>query len=105
MGRAKVPKAKEVQDTIICWQGDGHSTLGRKSLVIMLDLLPKRSTVTGVYSANLLDPLRTAIHEKRRGKLPKSVFAATGQGESPHLQSCNECCRANGYELIPYTAY
>ena len=32
--------------------------------VIMLDFLPKRSTITGVYYANLLDQLRTAIREK-----------------------------------------
>ena len=62
--------------------------------VIIMDFLPKRSTITGVYYANLLDQLRTAIHEKRRGKLTKGVFAATGQRESPHLQSCNGCCRA-----------
>ena len=37
--------------------------------VIMLDFLPKRNTITGVYYANLLDQLRTAIREKRRGKL------------------------------------
>ena len=30
VGRAWVPEAKEIQDTIICWQGDGHSILGRK---------------------------------------------------------------------------
>ena len=29
VGRAWVPEAK-VQDAIICWQGDGHSILGRK---------------------------------------------------------------------------
>ena len=31
MGRAWVPKAKEVQDATICWQGDGHSILGGKT--------------------------------------------------------------------------
>ena len=31
--------------------------------VIMLDFLPKRSTIIGVYYANLLDQLRTAIRE------------------------------------------
>ena len=41
---------------------------------IMLDLSPKRSTITGVYYANMLDQLRTAIHEKRRGKLSKGVL-------------------------------
>ena len=41
--------------------------------IIMLDFLPKRSTITGVCYANLLDQLRTAIREKRRGKLSKGV--------------------------------
>ena len=30
VGRAWVPEDKEVQDATICWQGDGHSILGRK---------------------------------------------------------------------------
>ena len=42
--------------------------------IIMLDFLPKRSTITRMYYANLLDQLRTAIHEKRRGKLSKGVL-------------------------------
>ena len=37
--------------------------------IIILNFLPKRSTITGVYSANLLDQLRTAIRKKSRGKL------------------------------------
>ena len=78
------PSAGKVMATVF-WDAKG---------VIMLDLLPKRSTITGVYYANLLDQLRIAIFEKRQGKLSKGVFAATGQCESPHLQSCNGCCRA-----------
>ena len=42
--------------------------------VIMLDFLPKRSTISGVHYANLLHQLRTAIREKRRGKLSKDVL-------------------------------
>ena len=30
VGSAWVSEAKEVQDATICWQGDGHSILGRK---------------------------------------------------------------------------
>ena len=37
--------------------------------VIMLDFLPKRRTISGVYYANLLDQLRTAICKKRLSKL------------------------------------
>ena len=51
---------------------------------IFLEYLPKGSTITGVYFANLLDQLRTAILEKRRSKLSKGVFPATGQLEYPH---------------------
>ena len=40
----------------------------------MLDFLPKRSTITEVYFANMLDQLRTAIREKNRGKHYKGVL-------------------------------
>ena len=75
------PSAGKVIATVF-WDAKG---------VIMLDFLLKRSTITGVYYTNLLDQLRTAVREKRRGKLSKG---ATGQRESPNLQSCNGCCRA-----------
>ena len=86
------PSAGKVMATVF-WDAKG---------VIMLDFLPKRSTITGVYYANLLDQLRTAIHEKRQGKLSKSVL----------LQQDNHTCKVamdaverNGYELIPHPAY
>ena len=59
---AWVHEAKEVQDATICWQ-----VFWEAKGVIMLDILPQRSTITGVYYANLLDQLRAAIREKRRG--------------------------------------
>ena len=81
MGRAWVPEAEEVNDTTICWQDDGDSILGRKRVIIM-DFLPKRSTIAGVYNANLLDQLRTAIRGKRRDKLFKSVLLQQETRES-----------------------
>ena len=53
--------------------------------VIMLDFLPKRSTITGVYYANLLDQLRTTIHERRRGKLSKGVLL---QQDNAKVHTC-----------------
>ena len=67
----------------------------------MLDFLPKRSTITVVYYANLLDQLRTAIHEKRRGKLSKGV-------DNVGVHTCKvamDAVERNGYELIPHPAY
>ena len=71
--------------------------------VIMLDFLPKRSTITGVYYANLLDQLRTAIREKRRGKLSKGVLL-----DNARIHTCKvamDAVERNGYELIPHPAY
>ena len=73
--------------------------------VFMLDFLPKRSTITGVYYANLLDQLRTAIHEKRRGKLFKGVMM---QQDNTRVHTCKvamDALKRNGYELIPHPAY
>ena len=73
--------------------------------VIMLDILPKRSTITGVNLANLLDQLRTAIREKRRGKLSKGVLL---QQDNARVHTCKvamDAVERNGYELIPHPAY
>ena len=73
--------------------------------VIMLDFLPKISTITIVYCANLLDQLRAAIREKRRGKLPKGVLL---QQDNPRVHTCKvgmDAVERNGYKLIPHPAY
>ena len=61
----------------------------------MLEFLLKRSTITGVYYANLLDQLRTAICEKRQGKLSK-------QQDNARVHTCKiamDAVERNGYEL------
>ena len=72
---------------------------------VMLHFLPKRSTITGVYYANLLDQLRTAIREKRQGKLCKGVLL---QQDNARVHACKDVMDAverNWYELIPHPAY
>ena len=71
----------------------------------MLDILPKRSTITGVYYANLLDQLRTAIREKRRGKLSKGVLLQQDNARVPTCKVAVNAVERNGYELIPHPAY
>ena len=103
MGRAWVPEAKEAQDATICWQaGKVIATVFWDAKgIIMLDW----STITGVYYANLLDQLRTAVHEKRRGKLSKGVLL---QQDNARVHTCKvtmDAVERNGYELIPHPAY
>ena len=61
------PSAGKVMATVF-WDAKG---------VIMLDFLPKRSTITGVYYANLLDQLRTA-NVKRAEVNSLKVFCCNG---------------------------
>ena len=89
------PSAGKVMGTVF-WDAKG---------VIMLNFLPKRSTITVVYYANLLDQLRTAIREKRRGKLSKDVLL---QQDNARVHTCKvamDAVERNGYELIPHPAY
>ena len=89
------PSAGKVMATVF-WDAKG---------VIMLDFLPKRSTITGMYYANLLDQLRTAIREKRRGKLSKGVLL---QLDNERVHTCKvamDVVKRNEYELIPHPAY
>ena len=91
------PSAGKVMATVF-WDAKG---------VIMLDFLPKRSTITGVYYAYLLDQLRTDIHEKCRGKLFNGVLL---QQDNTRVHTCKVAMDAvernqNGYELIPHPAY
>ena len=89
------PSAGKVIATVI-WDAKG---------VIMLDVLPKRSTITGVYYANLLDQLRTAIRENRQGKLSKGALL---QQDNASVHTCKvamDAVERNGYELIPHPVY
>ena len=73
--------------------------------VNMLNFLPKRSTITGVYYANLLDQLRTAIREKRRDKLSKDVLLQQYNARVHTCKVAMDAVERNGYELIPHPAF
>ena len=58
-----------------------------------------------MYYANLLDQLRTAIRDKRRGKLSKDVLL---QQDNARVHTCKvamDAVERNVYELIPHHAY
>ena len=71
----------------------------------MLNFLYKRSTITGVYYANLLDQLGTAICKKRHGKPSKGVLM---QQDNARVHTCKvamDAVERNEYELIPHSVY
>ena len=75
--------------------------------IIMLDFLPKRSTITGVYYANLLDQLRTAIREKHEvnSQTCKGVLLQQDNAGVHTWEVAMDAVERNGYELIPHPAY
>ena len=90
------PSDSKVMTTVF-WDAKG---------VIMLDFLPKRSTITGVYHANLLNQMRTAIRKNRRGKLSKCVLL---QQDNARVHTCivamDDAVERKRYELISHPAY
>ena len=89
------PSAGKVM-AIVFWDAQG---------VIMFDFLAKKSTITVAYYANLLDQLRTVIHEKCRGKLSKGILL---QQDNARVHTCKiamDAVERNAYELIPHPTY
>ena len=58
-----------------------------------------------MYYANLLDQLRTAIRERRRGKLSKGVLLQQDNARRHTCKVATDVVERNGYGLIPYPAY
>ena len=104
MGRAWVPEAKEVQDATICWQGDGHSSLGSKRR-FSVGLFTQEKYNNWSILCKLLDQLRTAIRDKRRGKLSKGVLLQQDNARVHTYKVAMDAVERYGYELIPHHAY
>ena len=58
-----------------------------------------------MYSANLLDQVRTAIREKRRGKLSKGVLQQQDNARVYTCKVATDAVERDGYELIPHPSY
>ena len=87
------PSAGNMMATVF-WEAKG---------VIMVDFSPKRGTITGVDYAKLLVQLRTAIREKRRGKLSTGVLL---QQDNARVHTCKvamDAVERNGNELNSYS--
>ena len=104
MGRAWVPEANEVQDTTICWQGDGHSILGRKRRYYV-GLFTQEKYNNWSVLCKLARPAENRHREKRRGKLSKGVLLQQDNARVHTFKVTMDAVERNGYELIPHSAY
>ena len=89
------PSAKKVMASVF-WDKNG---------IIMVEYLPKGSTVTGAYFADQLRRLRECMKKTRRGLLRKDVWPLQDNAP-PHtsqiaIAAADQC----GYRLLPHPPY
>lgn len=89
------PSAGKLMATIF-WDVEG---------VLMIDYLPKNTTMNADYYAILLDRLREEIKEKRRGKLRKGILIL--QDNAPVHTACmaRASLKKNGFAEINHPPY
>ena len=104
MGRPWVLEAKEVQDATICWQGDGHSILGRKRR-FYAELFTQEKYNNWSVLCKLARQAENRHPWKRLGKPSKGVLL---QQDNTRVHTCKvaiDAVERNGYVLIPHPAY
>ena len=77
----------------------GSIIMSQRIKLKVTSFLAKKSTIKVAYYANLLDQLRTVIHEKHRGRLSKGILL---QQDNARVHTCKIAMDAvgrNGYEL------
>ena len=84
VGRAWVPEAKEIQDTTICWQGDGHSILARKRRYYVGFFTQEKYNNWSVL-CKLVRAAENRHPCKHRGKLSKGVLL---QQDNARVHTC-----------------
>ena len=87
-----VPSAGKLMATIF-WDQDG---------IIHIDYLPRQTTITGAYYADLLKCLRQSIKEKRRGKLGLGVLLQQDNAPAHASQVATVAARDCGFEVLPH---
>jgi len=80
----------------IFWDTDG---------VIMIDYLPPKTTITGQYYATVIRNLRSAIKEKRRGKLSQRVLLLHDNAPAHASRVAQQALRESNFMELPHPPY
>ena len=80
----------------IFWDAEG---------VLLIDFMPDKVTVTGVYYGDLLHKLRLAIKEKRRGKLSQVPLLLHGSAPAHRSHDGPNALLGSGFGEMRHPAY
>ncbi len=73
--------------------------------VLLVEYMPKKSTITGVSYAETLANLRTAIREKRRGKLARGVLLLHDNAPVHTSRVAKAAVNKNGFVELSHPPY
>jgi len=91
----KIASAGKIMASVF-WDSEG---------VLMIDYLERGKTVTGVYYAELIQKLRSAIKEKRRGKLSHGVLLHQDNAPAHTSAVAMAAFRECGFKLLSQPPY
>jgi histone-lysine N-methyltransferase SETMAR len=89
------PSAGKIMATIF-WDSQG---------VILIDYMPHKTTITGLYYAVLLGRLREAIKNKRRGKLMRGPLLLHDNAPVHTSHIAQGALRDHGFQQLPHPPY
>jgi histone-lysine N-methyltransferase SETMAR len=73
--------------------------------VLLLDFLPHKQTVTGLYYSQLITRLRSSVKEKRRGKLAHGVLVLHDNAPVHKCGVVQRALRDSGFEEVNHPPY
>lgn len=73
--------------------------------ILLIDYLPNKTTVTGVYYADLLKKLRDIILEKRRGLVSRGVLFLQDNAPAHKSHVAMSALRDCGFEVLSHPPY
>ncbi|GBP54872.1 Histone-lysine N-methyltransferase SETMAR [Eumeta japonica] len=92
----KVPKSASKLMATIFWDSEG---------VLLIDYLPKGTTMNGQYYANLLAQEREAVVQKRRGKLSRGVLFLQDNASVHTVRVSRQALKDTGFSEIDHPPY
>ncbi|GBP68762.1 Histone-lysine N-methyltransferase SETMAR [Eumeta japonica] len=92
----KVKKSASKLMATIFWDSEG---------VLLIDYLPKGTTMNGQYYANLLAQAREAVVQKRRGKLSRGVLFLQDNASVHTARVSRQALKDTGFSEIDHPPY
>jgi histone-lysine N-methyltransferase SETMAR len=89
------PSAQKLMATIF-WDCEG---------ILLIDYLPPKTTITGLYYGNLIRKLRDVIKEKRRGKVSAGILLLHDNAPVHKAQVAMAAIRESGFDEIDHPPY